>query len=148
MRNKEEEATCKQQSGSSSRCSILFKSHFWNGGVLNHQLKLRDSKCKFSAKLDEQAAATSCLIFFGPHTRTPTLGSLHSNKIPARANPLTSLDFMEIVQENFKKKTKRRESFAVTKKAQKNFATPECGVIGLWSSWLDESLIRGECCTV
>lgn len=53
--------------------------HRW----INHQLKLMDSKCIFSAKPDEQIVATSCLIFFGPLTRTPTLDPLHSNSISA-----------------------------------------------------------------
>lgn len=42
-----------------------------------------DSKCRLSAKPDEQIAATSCLIFLGPLTRTPTLDPAHSDIIPA-----------------------------------------------------------------
>ena len=48
-----------------------------------HQLKLMDSKCKLSAKPDAQIFATSCRIFLGPHTKTPTSDAFDSNKIPA-----------------------------------------------------------------
>lgn len=49
----------------------------------DHQLKLMDSKCRLSAKPDEQILATSCLIFLGPHTNTPTSDSLDPNRISA-----------------------------------------------------------------
>lgn len=55
----------------------------YSGEARNYQLKLIDSNCKLSARPEEHMAATSCLIFFGPQTRTPTLVSLHSNNISA-----------------------------------------------------------------
>lgn len=51
--------------------------------LISHQLKLRDSKCRLSGKPDEQMAATSCLIFHGPLTRTPMLDPAHSDIISA-----------------------------------------------------------------
>jgi hypothetical protein len=42
-----------------------------------------DSKCRLSAKPDEQMFAIPCLIIFGPLARTPTLDPLHSNRISA-----------------------------------------------------------------
>ena len=50
---------------------------------LNHQLKLKDWKCRFSAKPDPQMAATSFDSSVGPQTTTPTLDPLHSNNISA-----------------------------------------------------------------
>lgn len=50
--------------------------------TVSHQLKLMDSKCRFCAGPDEHIAATSCLSFFGPQTRTPMLDPLQSNSIP------------------------------------------------------------------
>lgn len=41
-----------------------------------------DSKCRFFAKPEEHIFATSCRIFLGPHTKTPTSGPLHPNSIP------------------------------------------------------------------
>ena len=49
----------------------------------DHQLKLMDSKCKLAPKPEEHMFAASCLIFFGPQTRTPTLDSLRSKRISA-----------------------------------------------------------------
>lgn len=45
-----------------------------------------DSKCRFSAKPDEQMAATSCLIFLGPEAKTPTLDPSSSNSSSAKKN--------------------------------------------------------------
>lgn len=59
--------------------SLSFKSIY---ETFDHQLKLMDSKCKFEANPAEHMFATSCLIFFGPQTRTPTLDSFCSNSIP------------------------------------------------------------------
>lgn len=53
---------------------------------VNHQVKLMDSKCRFSTKPDEQMAATSCLKVFGPEATTPTLAPLTSSKIPTKEN--------------------------------------------------------------
>lgn len=65
---------------------IVYKlSLYFSGKSFNsvHQLKLMDSKCKFLDNPDEQTAATSPLIFFGPLTRTPMLDSSISISISA-----------------------------------------------------------------
>lgn len=59
-----------------------------------YQLKLIDLKCMFFAKPDEQIAATSCLIFFGPLTRTPMLDPSLSESISARIKLLWLINLM------------------------------------------------------
>lgn len=70
--------------------------------INHHQSKLIDSKCKFLAKPEAHMLATSCLIFFGPQTRTPTSDPLQSNSIPAFACNKINLCFLV-----FKKSKKR-----------------------------------------
>lgn len=52
-----------------------------------------DSKCRFSAKPDEQMAATSCLIFLGPEAKTPTLDPSSSNSSSAKKKLKKKSDF-------------------------------------------------------
>lgn len=68
--------------------------HLWKCLSSGYQLKLIDLKCMFFAKPDEQIAATSCLIFFGPLTRTPMLDPSLSKIISARIKLLWFINIM------------------------------------------------------
>ncbi|KAG5558639.1 hypothetical protein RHGRI_008550 [Rhododendron griersonianum] len=59
---------CSQTSSLDFGASV--EEHIEKAFPPSHQLKLIDLKCRLSDSWDEQIAATSCLIFFGPLTRT------------------------------------------------------------------------------
>lgn len=71
---------------------------------IDHQLKLIDSKCRFSAEAEAHTLATSCLIVLGPQTATPTSDPLQSRSIPANQLHTTQHQAfsMSISQEKWK----------------------------------------------
>lgn len=80
----------------------------------NHQLKLMDSKWRFSVTPEEQMRATSCLISFGPQTRTPILDPLHFDIIPIKHNhhPLSKSMAIYIARNEIVHQKNRRSNMA------------------------------------